>query len=78
MFLSRAFGGQATDTEMTTQRGLTDYLEQGDAILSDKGFPTAESDINSAGGFLVMPPFRSGNMQFFREQNKLTYQCASV
>ena len=38
--------------------GFIDLVERGDVILADKGFPSIESDVNEAGGILVMPPFR--------------------
>ena len=77
-FISKTFGGRATDTEITTQSGLLELLERGDQVLADKGFPHIKEDVNRARAFLVMPPFKSGNLQFTSSQNKDGYQCASV
>jgi hypothetical protein len=77
-FISRAFGGRTTDTEITVQSGFVDLVEPGDVILADKGFPSIEKDLNNAGGLLIMPPFKSGNRQFSERQNKSGYECASV
>ena len=77
-FISPGYGGRCTDCEITTQSGFLDLIEQGDLILADKGFPQIESDLNSAGGLLVMPPFATTGRQFTEVENKAGYQCASV
>ena len=76
-FISKAFGGRITDTELTIQSGLLSLLEPGDEILADKGFPHIESKILEAGGVLVMPPFFRENRQFTQEQNDEGYKVAS-
>ena len=78
IFLSQAFGGRATDAEITVQSGFLDLLEPGDVVLADKGFPRIEEDLVKAGAFLVMPPFKSGGRQFSESQNRGGYECASV
>jgi hypothetical protein len=65
-FISPTFGGRTRDTEITVQSGFLDLIEVGDVILADKGFPRIEKDLNSAGGLLVMPPFKAGNRTIFR------------
>lgn len=77
-FISRSYGGRITDTELTVQSGFLDLIEIGDVILADKGFPRIEQDLNSAGGLLVMPPFKRGGRQFSAAQNISGYKCASV
>jgi len=76
-FISKAFGGRITDTELTVQSGLLSLLEPGDEILADKGFPHVESKIIEAGGVLVMPPFFRANRQFTPEQNDEGYKIAA-
>ncbi len=78
IFVSKVFGGRSTDTEITTNSGFLDLLEEGDVILADKGFPTIERDVNKAGGILVIPPFKSGKLQFTDKQNRDGYEIASV
>ena len=58
--------------------GFIDLVERGDVILADKGFPSIESDVNQAGGVLVMPPFKIADRQFSESQNQAGYECASV
>jgi len=77
-FLSKAFGGRATDSEITNQSGLLEYLEPGDQVLSDKGFPGISEQVGNAGAFLVMPPFSQSGRQFSAQENKSGYECASV
>ncbi len=71
-FISRGFGGQTTDTEITTQSGFMDQIEEDDTILADKGFLSIEVSLTEAGGILVMPPFMKGqkHFQFSTMQNE--------
>ena len=78
MFVSQAYGGRATDTEITANSGFLELVEEGDIIMGDKGFPTIEQNINAAGGVLLMPPFKSGERQFSVMQNREGYEIASV
>ena len=77
-FISPAFGGRSTDTEITVNSGFLELLEEGDVILGDNRFPSIEQCINEAGAFLVMPPFKSGEKQFTEKQNHDGYEVASV
>ena len=78
MFISQTFGGRTTDTEATIKSGFVNLIEEGDAILADKGFPHIEGGVNSQGGVLVMPPFKEKQRQFSTQDNKSAYDCASV
>ena len=77
-FVSPAYGGRATDTEITVNSGFLDLLEEGDIVMADKGFPTIERDVNRSGGILVIPPFKSGKFQFTEAQNRTGYEIAAV
>jgi len=77
-FVSKAFGGRTTDTEITIKSGFIDLIEPGDVVLADKGFPHIETNLANNGGVLVMPPFKSGSKQFSEQENKSGYQIASV
>jgi hypothetical protein len=79
-FISKAFGGRTTDTEITVKSGFVDLVEPGDLIMADKGFPSIETSLVEAGGILVMPPFKKGqkNFQFSSVQNDNAYKIASV
>ncbi len=78
MFISETYGGRTTDTEATIKSGLMTLIENGDAVLADKGFPHIEGGVNTKGGVLVMPPFKDKQRQFSTQDNKSAYDCASV
>ncbi len=78
MFVSSAYGGRTTDTDITVNSGFLELLEEGDLILADKGFPSIETDVNRAGGILVMPPFRRGERQLSEKENQDGYKIAAV
>lgn len=75
-FLSKGYGGRATDCYITNECGILDMLEEGDVVLADKGFPNV---VVNDGVIIVMPPFaKANNFQFTEEQNAATYDIASV
>ena len=78
-YISRAYGGRATDSQITTESNLIQMLDPGDVILADKGFPKIVSEtINNVGSFLVLPPHKSTGRQFSGRQNDISYNVASV
>jgi hypothetical protein len=79
-FVSHGFGGRVTDTELTAKSGFVNYVEPGDTILADKGFPTIEARLSEQGGVLVMPPFKRGqtHFQFSKAQNENGFKIAKV
>ncbi len=77
-FISRTRGGRSTDAEITIDSGILNYVEVGDIVLADKGFPQIQADVNNAGGILVMPPFKIGQQQFSQQESNRAYECASV
>ncbi|XP_064462124.1 uncharacterized protein LOC135372447 [Ornithodoros turicata] len=75
-FLSKAYGGRASDSFVTSDSGFLELIEPGDLILSDKGFPSIKSSLEE--GVIVMPPFARGGEQFSAEEVDETYRIASV
>ncbi|CAN7951171.1 unnamed protein product [Ixodes pacificus] len=61
MFISKAYGGRASDKFITLDSGLLKYLLPGDEILADKGFTIA--DILPYGVKLSLPSFRRKKQQ---------------
>lgn len=76
-FLSRCYGGRATDSYITVNSGLLDHIEPGDVIMSDKGFPQIKTCIESKNAIMVMPPF-AFKPQFSPEEIDTTYNKASA
>ncbi|XP_064461566.1 uncharacterized protein LOC135371441 [Ornithodoros turicata] len=77
-FVSAAYGGRTSDSEITVQSRFLDLIQHGDIVLSDKGFPTIRSAIEGRNAILVMPPFAYGNSQFSQQEVEGTYCIASV
>lgn len=78
MFLSQAFGGRATDSQIVNQSQFIRILEEADKVLADKGFPLIIKDVVNAGALLVMPPRKTKDVQFTEQENKYCYEVASV
>ena len=78
MFLSKTFGGRASDSQITTRSQFVKYLQEMDRVLADKGFPGFVKDASNAGAFVVMPPFKSKHSQFTEQENQYGYEIASV
>lgn len=77
-FISKAFGGRATDSKITVNSGFLKHVHRDDVILCDKGFPGIRTDIEKQNAVLVMPPFASGHDQFTEEKMDTTYNIAQV
>lgn len=61
-FLSKCWGGRATDKCITTNSDFLQLLEYGDTVLADRGFDIAD-DIALHGAKLVIPAFTRGKKQ---------------
>ena len=61
-FVSRAFGGRASDKVITKKSGFLDMLEHGSVVLADRGFLIGE-ELAACGAALVIPDFTRGKTQ---------------
>ena len=61
-FLSKSWGGRATDRCITRNSGFLNLLEAGDVVLADRGFNISE-DIALSGARLEIPAFTRGKKQ---------------
>ena len=61
-FMSRLWGGNASDKQIVKESGLLDLLEAGDSVMADKGF-IIEDLLDPLGVALNMPPIRKSNQQ---------------
>jgi hypothetical protein len=74
-YLSRCYGGKASDTYITNHSGFLDNLSPGDMVMADKGFPRIKSEEI----ITVIPPRASAKQkQFTQEQLEDTQKIASV
>lgn len=76
-FISKGYGGKATDSYIVNDSGFLNLLEPGDEVMADKGFPEISVDLLQKNCTLVMPPF-AVNPQFTREEVLTGYSIASV
>lgn len=76
-FLSKCYGGRATDSYITVHSGILNYIQPGDLVMCDKGFPQIKTCIQNKKAIMVMPPF-AFNPQFSAEEVDTTYDIASV
>ena len=67
-FVSKLFPGSITDRQLTQKRGLYDILEQGDAIMADRGFDI-QDDFTPLGVRVNIPPFMRNKKQL--DSNKM-------
>ena len=75
-FLSKAWGGRASDQHITRESGFLDLLEPTDLILADRGF-TIKEDLIVRGATLEIPPPSSGLEQMPREKVLTTKKIAN-
>ena len=66
-FLSKCWGGRATDKCITEQSGFLRLLDPGDVILADRGFDIAD-DLRIYGARLELPSFTRGKKQLSLEE----------
>ena len=77
-FISDLFGGNISDKELTAQCGLLDYLEEGDAIMADRGFNIGDL-LEGKGVTLNIPPRLSDPSGQLSESDRVkTRRIASV
>lgn len=77
VFVSRLWGGSVSDTQITRESGLYDLLEEGDAVMVDKGFIHIKGDLSQRGVKLYCPPFLTKN-QFTKKEVESTRRIASA
>lgn len=73
------FTGKISDKEITRRSGILELLENGDEVMTDKGF-LIQDFLDPIGAKLVIPPFL-GNTGIFSKEDvtktncKATYSC---
>lgn len=76
-FLSKAWGGRASDKHITQNSGFYDNLEFGDKVLADRGFTIAEEVANHHAS-LAIPAFTKSKVQSSGRDVELTRKLARV
>ena len=76
-FLSRTYGGRASDVHITRESGFLDLVEPNDIIVADRGFPIQE-DLILKYASLQIPPAAQGNRQMTGQKVKKTKKVANL
>ncbi len=76
-FVSRCWGGRASDKTITLESNFLRKLQPGDVVLADRGFTVAE-DLAVYGAQLKIPSFTTGKQQLPQREVELSQQLARV
>lgn len=76
-FISKAWGGRASDIHITEKCGYLDKLLHGDIILADRGFPISEA-AGTRGAEVLIPDFTKGKAQLSPFEVEQTRKIARV
>ena len=76
-FISKYYGGRATDNQIFLQSGLLNLVQSGESIMLDKGFRIEEACARR-GVKIVRPPFLQEKRKFTMEEARLTAAIASA
>ena len=77
IFVSSLYTGSISDKEITRCCGILDLLEEGDAVMADKGF-NIENILHGKGVSLTIPPFLQKKQQFSADEVKETKTIAKL
>ena len=79
-FLSKAWGGRASDVEIVRQSGFIDpkYHYPGDQILADRGFTLQDEFATLCGAELIIPAFTKGKKQLSAKDVETSRKISSV
>ena len=76
-FVSKAWGGRASDRHITLASGILDYVDVGDQWLADRGF-LVKGELLERGAELVVPPAGKGHEQMSGLDVQTTKKVANV
>lgn len=76
-FVSKPYGGRASDNVIFEQSNLIVLMDRQDAIMVDRGFKI-DNLCNEKGITLIRPPFLKGKRQFTKEEALETKDIASA
>ncbi|XP_022108375.1 uncharacterized protein LOC110988816 [Acanthaster planci] len=79
-FLSEAFPGGTTDSQVATESGVLDLLEPDDVIIASQAFPEIGAEVPGGEAIVVLPPFTVPQQQFAGEgvQSTGTYKVSPM
>lgn len=77
IFVSKCWGGRASDKLITSKSGFLNHLIHGDLILADRGFDITE-DLALQGSTLAIPPFTKGKTQLSQREVETSRELSRV
>jgi len=77
MFVSKAYGGRASDNFITKSSGFLEYLLPGDEVMADRGFTIGE-ELCARQVKLNIPAFMKGRTQLSAQETIASRRIASV
>lgn len=76
-FLSKVYGGRASDKVIVTESGFLNCVMPGDKYMADKGFPIREELLGQRAD-LIIPPGARGFEQGTGDETRLTKRVANL
>ena len=76
-FVSKSYGGCASDRYITETCGILDHIDNGDNLMADKGFNISDLLV-SKGSRLIIPPFLKDKTRFSKRDCKRTSDIAKA
>ena len=76
-YVSKTYGGCASDRYITETCGILDKIQPGDSIMADKGFNIGDLLVGQ-GSKLVIPPFLKDKSKFSKRNAKKTSSIAKA
>lgn len=76
-FISKAYGGSASDRFITEQCGILNKLNAGDSIMADKGFNIGDLVVGKCAK-LIVPPFLKDKIRFSKKNCNRTSEIAKA
>lgn len=77
MFVSRTFGGRASDKYIVKNCGVQEFFVKGDVIMADRGF-SLDPYLEAQGVKMNVPAFTKGKSQLSEKEVTATRRIASV
>ena len=77
IFVSKCWGGRASDKLITTKSGFLDNLIHGDVVLADRGFNITE-ELGLHGATLEIPAFTKGKSQLSQREVETSRKLSNV
>ncbi|CAN7977146.1 unnamed protein product [Ixodes persulcatus] len=76
-FISKCWGGKVSDLELTRHCGFLDFIQSGDLVMADRGFPIEEL-LAIRGASLIVPAYTRGKTQLTRQEVEVSRRISSV